>query len=53
MKKGNRYKKQERLEGTINKDNVAPPKRFNASDKGQGHRIEEKKKDGGWKPIEC
>lgn len=36
-----------------NKENVSPPKRINAFDRGYGHRSEEKNKDASWKPIEC
>eukprot|EP00253_Pinus_taeda_P002202 PITA_02202 len=51
--KGKWDKKQARPQGTDNKENVAPPKRFHASNRGQGHRSKEKSKDRCWKPIEC
>jgi len=47
--KGKWDKKQEIPQGTDNKQNVAPSKKFNASNRGQGHRAEEKNKE----PMLC
>jgi len=41
------------LVGTGNKENAAPSKEFNASNRGQGLRYEEQNKDEGWKPLQC
>ena len=39
--------KQARPQSTSNKENVVPVKRFNAFDRGHGHRSEDKNKDVG------
>ena len=46
-------KKRIRPQDTGNKDNVEPPKKFNASDRGQGFHFEEQNMGDGRKPLQC
>lgn len=52
-KKGKWDKKRARPQGTSNKENVVPYKKFNAWNRGEGFRSKENNRDACWKPIEC